>query len=219
MAKKLEPKRTSLVIPTEKLEPKRTSLVIPLTLSKTFSIRVDPTLKSRLDPVIEDVDKENLDKDHLDRSLSKLKSGKIETAKVNRGSTTKGQSNRYPPTGRSLDLCFLMDSTGSMGPSIEAAKQKVKVFMTRSYPGVNAIRIAFVAYRDFGDSNQFEILDFTSNVEEAVIFVDSLSASGGGDMPENVFGGMEKVIGLNWSANKSIKILIHILGIFKFRPH
>jgi hypothetical protein len=64
-----------------------------------------------------------------------------------------------------------------------------------------SVRLALVGYRDFGDALQFEVLDFADSVDAFHQFCSNLTASGGDDEPEDVFGGLEKAIALNWSTD------------------
>jgi transcription elongation factor Elf1 len=63
------------------------------------------------------------------------------------------------------------------------------------------IRIAFVDYRDFGDSRQFEVLDFTDSVDTFRLFCDAIASMNDGntDNEEDVFGGLQEAIGLSWN--------------------
>ena len=72
------------------------------------------------------------------------------------------------------------------------------------------IRLAFFGYRDFGDLKQFEVLPFTYSVDAFPTFCDAVKATGGGDGPEDVFGGLEQMIGLDWSEDGSTHMLFHI---------
>lgn len=77
-----------------------------------------------------------------------------------------------------LDLLFLMDCTGSMGPWINQAKDKIFAIIEaatkidkRVYP-----RVGFVGYRDYGDqdSMRYFIIDFTekpSEIQNKVFFI------------------------------------------------
>jgi uncharacterized protein with von Willebrand factor type A (vWA) domain len=59
-----------------------------------------------------------------------------------------------------LDLCFVMDCTGSMGASIKACADKIcEVVDTvkQEFQGLTAFNIAFVGYRDYGDTPQHEV--------------------------------------------------------------
>ena len=64
------------------------------------------------------------------------------------------------------------------------------------------VRFAFVGYRDFCDSQQFDVLNFTDYVENFRKFCANVSADGGGDGPEDVFGGLERAIALNWTTGQ-----------------
>ena len=71
-------------------------------------------------------------------------------------------------------------------------------------------RVAFIGYRDIKDSKRFEIIEFTENVHSVRGFISKLVATGGGDAPEDVAGGLDKALKLNWTEN-SVKSLFLIL--------
>ena len=112
-----------------------------------------------------------------------------------------------------VDLCILMDVTGSMGGPIQLAKDTMKSVVNqakdRFEPKLD-VRVAFVGYRDFCDQERFVVKDFVSSdrVGEVINTLDGCRASGGGDAPEDVAGGLEKVLNLAWKSN--IKMLIHV---------
>ena len=64
---------------------------------------------------------------------------------------------------------------------VEASKKKYK----------NKIRVGFVGYRDLKDAERFIEHDFTTNTSEVIGQMSTLKASGGGDIPEDVHGGLE----------------------------
>ena len=111
----------------------------------------------------------------------------------------------------SVDVCFMMDCTTSMEEYIEEMKERIfetiKLLKSR-FPNLN-IRLAFVGYRDLNlpKDEQFSILDFT-NEKVFYSFVSMVECDGGGDVCEDVLGGLEKTIQLNWK--QSLRILIHI---------
>lgn len=79
-----------------------------------------------------------------------------------------------------VDLCFVMDTTGSMSPWVEACKVKVRDILTRlpervreKHPHVKTqLRFAFVAYRDICDGGrQFTTLPFTDALATVQAFV------------------------------------------------
>ena len=114
-----------------------------------------------------------------------------------------------------VDLCFLVDATGSMGSYISEVKNSIKNLVRELSSKHESLKlnIAFVAYRDYCDARttygQFQVLDFTTSVEDFHSFVGTVTAAGGGDGPEDVFGGLEKVLSLNWTA-PSTRIVMHI---------
>ena len=92
---------------------------------------------------------------------------------------------------KALDLCLLMDCTGSMSSWIDRSKTQLKAIIDSqkiAHPELK-VRVSFVGYRDFGDKPGFEIIDFTEDLEAVKAFIGKISASGGGDTPEDVQGG------------------------------
>jgi hypothetical protein len=101
-------------------------------------------------------------------------------------------------------VCFVVDVTGSMSPYITGTKEQIKQFTEllkkKSEDAIKVdfkeileqaelvFEVAIIAYRDFGDHRHFETLDFTSNIESVIVFLDHLGASGGNDIPEDVKG-------------------------------
>mmetsp|Transcript_41651 Transcript_41651/g.118799 ORF Transcript_41651/g.118799 Transcript_41651/m.118799 type:complete len:1081 (-) Transcript_41651:19-3261(-) len=112
-----------------------------------------------------------------------------------------------------LNACFLVDCTGSMGSHIRAVKVQILRIvheMSMRLPSM-CLHLAFVGYRDHTDSQRFEVLPFTTNPEEFKGFVAGISASGGGDEPEDVHGGLDTALGLEWSiGGAATRVLIHI---------
>ncbi|CAB9518087.1 protein kinase vwkA [Seminavis robusta] len=110
-----------------------------------------------------------------------------------------------------VDLAFLLDCTGSMTSLIEATKSSMKDVVrkvTRTNAGLQ-LRVAVVGYRDIGDTNHFEILDFTPSVDVFERFVSSLEAQGGGgDATEDIAGAFQKANTLSWQQTSRITFLI-----------
>jgi len=115
---------------------------------------------------------------------------------------------------KSVEVCFLVDATNSMDKHINAVKTYIQMvvdhFKQQYRSGDFKMRLGFVGYRDWVDDVQFEVLDFTEDVEEFIQFVDGVEAYGGGDIHENVLWGMDKCINeMSWS--RMSKLVIHIL--------
>lgn len=112
-----------------------------------------------------------------------------------------------------IQVAFLMDCTGSMGGWMAQCRDKVESIsrdVQTKFPRSNCT-FAFVGYRDHCDAsagNQFAILPFTTAAAVAA-FVRRQPATGGGDAPEDVAGGIRKALSLQWSNNVA-RIMIHI---------
>ena len=58
--------------------------------------------------------------------------------------------------------------------------------------------------------NHFEILPFTKFVTDFKNFVAAIRATGGGDLPEDVLGGLQKAISLTWPQQSGVRIIFHL---------
>eukprot|EP01080_Neovahlkampfia_damariscottae_P002033 gene2033-1540_t len=108
-----------------------------------------------------------------------------------------------------LDLCFLMDATGSMGSWITQTKANILQIiddMNKENPN-QQIRLAMVAYRDYTDSKLLEVFQFSTKYQDFKNFVGKIQATGGGDGAEDVFSGIDAALKLDWSSKA--KMLIH----------
>ena len=87
-----------------------------------------------------------------------------------------------------LEMVFVLDTTGSMGGLLEGAKQRIwgivnEVMQSTSHPSV---RVGLVAYRDRGDEYVTRVLPLTNDLDQVYSTLMSYRAEGGGDTPENV---------------------------------
>ncbi|HWS54897.1 MAG TPA: VWA domain-containing protein [Pyrinomonadaceae bacterium] len=105
----------------------------------------------------------------------------------------KGPPRRRPaahadPRQKTLEMVFVLDTTGSMGGLIEGAKQRIwgvvnEVMQSPSRPDV---RVGLVAYRDNGDQYVTQILPLTNDLDRVYTTLMDFRAGGGGDWQENV---------------------------------
>ncbi|CAM9134455.1 unnamed protein product [Ectocarpus sp. 6 AP-2014] len=111
-----------------------------------------------------------------------------------------------------IDLCFVMDCTGSMQYWIDQAKTKLLGIINQAKKDVANInlRVAFVGYRDFGDSVRYELFDFHKEKElpELLAKLNKIKAYGGDDFPEDVAGGLKLATELDWRGTIRLCILI-----------
>jgi hypothetical protein len=111
----------------------------------------------------------------------------------------------------STDLLFLIDTTGSMAGHINAAKEQVNSIVKdirKAFLGEADVRVAVVGYKDHADWPNVQFLDFTEDADRVRAFLASLTASGGGDAPEDVLGGLSQALNASWS--QQTRCIIHI---------
>jgi Mg-chelatase subunit ChlD len=131
---------------------------------------------------------------------------------------TRNQSvNRVINTGMNdgLDLCFVVDTTGSMGPYIDDAKANMRSILSVLEDKSENFRVAIVDYRDFpsrtGASQDYPSklqLDFTSDADAIIAAINALNLGHGGDTPETVYSGLMEAIALDWRANAQKAIIV-----------
>ncbi|CDW81610.1 UNKNOWN [Stylonychia lemnae] len=94
-----------------------------------------------------------------------------------------------------LNILFIMDITGSMDSYLLETVNSINLIMeyaTKICEG--QVLIGFLGYRDFCDKeNQFQIHNFTDNVDELKKKISEIQADGGGDTAEDVTGALEQV--------------------------
>ncbi|PKY45258.1 kinase-like protein [Rhizophagus irregularis] len=111
-----------------------------------------------------------------------------------------------------VDLCFVLDCTGSMGPFIAAARDcilQVINYIKHTNPSIE-LRVGFCGYRDHNDRHdRLQSLDFTDQYEQFTTYLQSVLPFGGDDTPEDVLGGLNEAIAkMNWK--NGTRVLLHI---------
>ena len=124
-----------------------------------------------------------------------------------------------------MDIVFIVDTTGSMQPWIDRTKKTIQEMYSvilQQYPDS---LINIVGYKDICDrtctehgiicpiicekNNWIQVSGFTKNTDILLSFLQTLQASGGGDIPEDVFGALQ--VSLHQSYRKdSTKIFVVI---------
>jgi hypothetical protein len=111
----------------------------------------------------------------------------------------------------STDLLFLIDTTSSMTPYIDAVKQQVRSIVAdiqEAFFDESTVWIAVVSYRDHSHHPNIEFLDFTTSVDEVSDFLDRISARREAGTPGDVLGGIHQALQASW--NQQTRCLIHI---------
>ena len=115
----------------------------------------------------------------------------------------RGSAGTSASAADTADVCFLMDCTGSMDQWIAAAKTSVEA-IAASCARLSQVscRFAFVGYRDYDQQNdRYSILNFTSNFRRFQLFLRDVQAKGGDDECEDLLGGMDEAIKLDWQSD------------------
>ncbi|HEU4408573.1 MAG TPA: VIT domain-containing protein [Polyangiaceae bacterium] len=105
-----------------------------------------------------------------------------------------------------LDLVFLVDETGSMGPYIAQVKARLLelVDTLRASPLARSLRLGLVTFRDHPPQEASFVsrsVPLTEDVEAIRRAVASMVASGGGDGPEALTDGLVDLVRLDWRPN------------------
>ena len=117
-------------------------------------------------------------------------------------------------TNPDVDVCFVVDATGSMGDEISYLKAElmdVMMQLQKSAP-CSPIRLSSVFYKDQGDEYVTRKMPFVNRIDDVVSFVSDQYAGGGGDFPEAVHSGLNVAINeLDWSKKALTKVIFLIL--------
>lgn len=93
-----------------------------------------------------------------------------------------------------VDLCFVVDTTGSMGGFLgEAKKRLIDTLEALSNQSKIDLSVGLVEFRDHPpQDNSFitQVTNLTNNVKDIQSVIDKLKAEGGGDGPEAVYRGI-----------------------------
>lgn len=114
-----------------------------------------------------------------------------------------------------IEVCFVLDTTGSMGGLIAGAKQKIWSIaneMISSKP-VPHIKLGLIGYRDRGDKYVTQVHDLTDDVDEIYGKLMQFQAQGGGDSPESVNQALhESVEKMSWSKSRKVLKIVFLVG-------
>ncbi len=124
----------------------------------------------------------------------------------------KGKSKAAQPT---VEVVFCLDTTGSMGGLINAAKQKIWTICNQITAGkpTPRLRVGLVAYRDRGDQYVTKLFDLTDDLDAIHSHLMGFQAQGGGDFPESVNQALhESVTKMKWSTDKKTLKIVFLVG-------
>ncbi|MGB5259113.1 MAG: VWA domain-containing protein [Gammaproteobacteria bacterium] len=114
-----------------------------------------------------------------------------------------------------IDVVFVLDTTGSMGGLIQAAKEKIWSIATTLASAQSApeIRMGLVAYRDRGDAYVTRVVDLSSDLDSMYATLMDFQANGGGDGPESVNQALyDAVHKMSWSQQGGTYKAVFLVG-------
>ncbi len=121
-----------------------------------------------------------------------------------------------PPVGaKRVEVVFVLDTTGSMGGLISAAKEKIWSIASTLAQAQTAPEIAMglVAYRDRGDAYVTQVVDLDKDLDSMYAKLMDFQADGGGDGPEAVNAALHDAInGMSWSQSPDTYKVVFLVG-------
>ncbi len=114
-----------------------------------------------------------------------------------------------------IEAVFVLDTTGSMGGLIQAAKEKIWSIastMAAAQPAPE-IRMGLVAYRDRGDDYVTKVVDLSPDLDAVQAELMRFQAQGGGDGPESVNQALDDAVHrIGWGREANIYRVIFLVG-------
>jgi Mg-chelatase subunit ChlD len=122
------------------------------------------------------------------------------------------------PTAQSkprIEVCFVLDTTGSMGGLIEGAKQKIWSIANEmiSAQPTPELKLGLIGYRDRGDEYVVKSFSLTDDIDAIYGHLREFQAGGGGDTPESVNEALAEAIHkMPWSSDNKVLKIIFLVG-------
>ncbi|WP_315836118.1 vWA domain-containing protein [Bradyrhizobium prioriisuperbiae] len=114
-----------------------------------------------------------------------------------------------------VDVAFVLDTTGSMSGLIEGAKRKIWSIATAivdANPDAT-VRMGLVAYRDIGDDYVTKSYALTTDIQDLYANLLELKARGGGDWPESVNEALDIAVNkMAWTEGADTTRVVFLVG-------
>ena len=120
-----------------------------------------------------------------------------------------------PVAAKRVEVVFVLDTTGSMGGLIQAAKEKIWSIASTLAQAQQApeISIGLVAYRDRGDAYVTRVIDLNRDLDSMYAKLMDFAADGGGDGPEAVNEALDAAIQrMSWSQDQGAYKVVFLVG-------
>jgi len=115
----------------------------------------------------------------------------------------------------SIEVCFVLDTTGSMSGLIAGAKQKIWSVANMMISGkpTPKIKIGLIGYRDKTDAYITKTYPLSEDIDDIYAKLTAFQAQGGGDTPEAVNQALhEAVHKMKWSKRRDVLKIIFLVG-------
>ena len=120
-----------------------------------------------------------------------------------------------PVGAKKVEVVFVLDTTGSMGGLIHAAKEKIWSIASTLAQAQQApeISMGLVAYRDRGDAYVTQVVDLNRDLDSMYTKLMDFAADGGGDGPEAVNEALEAAVSrMSWSQDQGTYKVVFLVG-------
>ena len=114
-----------------------------------------------------------------------------------------------------IEVCFVLDTTGSMGGLIEGAKQKIWSIANEmiSAKPTPELKLGLIGYRDRGDEYVVKSFNLANDIDAIYGHLREFVAAGGGDAPESVNEALAEAINkMPWSNDHKVLKIIFLVG-------
>ncbi|MFP6872672.1 MAG: vWA domain-containing protein [Verrucomicrobiales bacterium] len=129
--------------------------------------------------------------------------------------TAKKKQKPDAKARQQVEVCFVLDTTGSMSGLIAGAKAKIWSIandLTNADPSPR-LKIGLVGYRDRGDNYVTRKFPLTDDLDAVYENLMKFQAQGGGDSPESVNQGLSEAVNdIKWSEKKDALKIIFLVG-------
>ncbi|HEX2640094.1 MAG TPA: vWA domain-containing protein, partial [Pyrinomonadaceae bacterium] len=114
-----------------------------------------------------------------------------------------------------IEVCFVLDTTGSMGGLIEGAKQKIWSIANEmiSAKPTPQLKLGLIGYRDRGDEYVVKSFNLTDDIDSIYGHLSEFKADGGGDTPEAVNTALHDAVNrISWSQGGDAYRVVFLVG-------
>ena len=137
--------------------------------------------------------------------------GAIKTTAIDGITELKLATPRALPAQRTVDLAFVLDTTGSMGEEIDAVKSTIRTVAAKLSGGQISVRIGLVEYKDRVDPQVTKTYPFSEDLAAFSHSVEGITAGGGGDIPEDMHAGLNAALDtLQWRDDATARLIVVI---------